>query len=64
MMPPKMGNDQAVEINKPVRTKANQKSKQEGGMVVSVVVVRTESRSSRKYLACAGGLVDRRSSWW
>lgn len=47
-MPPKTGNGQTVEIDKPVRTKANQKSKQEGGMVVLVVVVRTEEGEARE----------------
>lgn len=50
-MPPKTGNVQTVEIDKPVRTKANQKSKQEGGMVVLVVVVRTEEGEARENIS-------------
>lgn len=57
MMPQKTGNDQAGGINRLNHLKATQKSKQEGALllVVEDVVRSWGRRSSRKYLACAGG---------
>lgn len=65
MMPPKTGNYQTVEFDKPVRTKANQKTKQEGGDGGVVVMVRSGKVKLEKISrVCAGGFVDRSSSWW